>query len=399
MEKYSSTNLYLLPTAYCLLPTVYFLLNYYNLIVTNEELKQFKESLSITAVAKALGIDVVHGRCHCFFPQRHAHGDRTPSVSFSEERGTFRCWVCDDVRGDVISLVQLCKSMTFVQAIEWLKTEFPFLVGSPKSIRKSFETTTKERRRSSIRKESFSEFDSDVPSKPLIKEEDRKNIIFSFLKMLSPIEHTPAGAYLSGRRIYKPVWDKMRIRTIANYKEISGRLREIYSLEVLQYVGLFNERGNLRFYKHPLIFPYLDTKMRSFYFQARAIDKTVEPKELNLCGTVPFPYNVSVLDEKTGWVYLCEGVVDTLTFIGRNVPAVGIPGVRSFKMEWLPLFKNKSVVLCLDNDEAGRSGMEYIQGVFDQAGIRSTILGSGMENLSSAMKEGEDINDWFDRRK
>jgi DNA primase (bacterial type) len=191
----------------------------------------------------------------------------------------------------------------------------------------------------------------------------------------------------------------MRIRTIADYEEISGRLREIYSLEVLQYVGLFNERGNLRFYKHPLIFPYLDTKMRSFYFQARAIDKTIVPKELNLRGTVPFPYNVSALDEKPGWVYLCEGVVDTLTFIGRNVPAVGIPGVRSFKMEWLPLFKNKSVVLCLDKDDAGRSGMEYIQDVFERAGIRSTILGTGMENLSSAMKEGEDINDWFGRRK
>ena len=359
--------------------------------MTNEELKQFKESLSITAVAKALGIDVVRGRCRCFFPQRHAHGDRTPSVSFSEERGTFRCWVCDDVRGDVISLVHLCKSMSFLEAVEWLKSEFSFLVGSPKPAEKPSPSRTRE--------PVLREPEIEPPQKPLIKEEDRRNLIFSFLKMLKPIEHTPAGAYLSRRRIYKPVWDKMRIRTIDNYEEISGRLREIYSLEVLQYVGLFNERGNLRFYKHPLIFPYLDSKMRSFYFQARAIDKTIVPKELNLRGTVPFPYNVSALDEKPGWVYLCEGVVDTLTFIGRNVPAVGIPGVRSFKMEWLPLFKNKSVVLCLDNDEAGRSGMEYIQGVFDQAGIRSTILGSGMENLSSAMKEGEDINDWFGRRK
>ncbi|MBQ3715370.1 MAG: toprim domain-containing protein [Fibrobacter sp.] len=359
--------------------------------MTNEELKQFKESLSITAVAKALGIDVVHGRCRCFFPQRHAHGDRTPSVSFSEERGTFRCWVCDDVRGDVISLVQLCKNMSFLEAVEWLKSEFSFLVGSPKPVEKPSPSRTRE--------PVLREPEIEPPQKPLIKEEDRRNLIFSFLKMLKPIEHTPAGAYLSRRRIYKPVWDKMRIRTIDDYEEISGRLREIYSLEVLQYVGLFNERGNLRFYKHPLIFPYLDSKMRSFYFQARAIDKSIVPKELNLRGTVPFPYNVSALDEKPGWVYLCEGVVDTLTFIGRNVPAVGIPGVRSFKMEWLPLFKNKSVVLCLDNDEAGRNGMEYIQGVFDQAGIRSTILGTGMENLSSAMKEGEDINDWFGRRK
>ena len=372
--------------------------------MTNEELKQFKESLSITAVAKALGIDVVRGRCRCFFPQRHAHGDRTPSVSFSEEWGTFRCWVCDDVRGDVISLVQLCKNMSFSEAIEWLKSEFSFLLKSPKPVRKSAlsaggGSASEKSAPSRAREPVLREPEIEPPQKPLIKEEDRRNLIFSFLKMLKPIEHTPAGAYLSGRRIYKPVWDKMRIRTIDDYEEISDRLREIYSLEVLQYVGLFNERGNLRFYKHPLIFPYLDSKMRSFYFQARAINESVEPKELNLRGPVPFPYNVSALDEKPGWVYLCEGVVDTLTFIGHNVPAVGIPGVRAFKTKWLPLFKNKSVVLCLDNDEAGRSGMEYIQGVFDQAGIRSTILGTGMENLSSAMKEGEDINDWFGRRK
>ena len=92
-------------------------------------------------------------------------------------------------------------------------------------------------------------------------------------------------------------------------------------------MGLFSEKGNLKYYKHPLFFPYLDTKRRSFYFQARAIDSTVVPKELNLRGTVPYPYNVSALDEKPGWVYLCEGVVDTLTFLGQRIAAIGIPGV------------------------------------------------------------------------
>lgn len=377
--------------------------------MTNEELKQFKASLSITAVAQALGIDVVHGRCRCFFPQRHTHGDRTPSVSFSEERGTFRCWVCDDVRGDAISLVQLYKSVSFLQAVEWLQAEFPFLASSsPKAsaprarVQDLHSSKAVESRRPAARPAIPEDIPTDTPAeepKGLIKEEERRNVIFSFIKMLSPVDNTPAGAYLSRRRIYKPVWDKMRLRTIVNYEEMNNRLKEAFSLEVLQYVGLFNDKGNLRYYKHPLIFPYLDSKMRSFYFQSRAIDKSVVPKELNLRGTVPYPYNVSVLDGKPGWVYLCEGVIDTLTFIGRSVPAVGIPGVRSFKMEWLPLFKNKNVVLCLDKDEAGRSGMEYIHGVFEQAGIRNTVLGTGMENLSSAMKEGEDINDWFRRNK
>ena len=96
--------------------------------MTDEELKQFKASLSITAVAQALGIEVVRGKCKCFYPQRHVHGDRTPSVSISEERGMFRCWVCDDVRGDVISLVQLCNGCSFVEALNWLKDTYPFLV-------------------------------------------------------------------------------------------------------------------------------------------------------------------------------------------------------------------------------------------------------------------------------
>ena len=179
--------------------------------------------------------------------------------------------------------------MSFLEAVEWLKSEFSFLVGSPKPIRKSAQSAgegsaSEKPSPSRTREPVLREPEIEPPQKPLIKEEDRRNLIFSFLKMLKPIEHTPAGAYLSRRRIYKPVWDKMRIRTIDNYEEISGRLREIYSLEVLQYVGLFNERGNLRFYKHPLIFPYLDSKMRSFYFQARAIDKTIVPKELNLRG-------------------------------------------------------------------------------------------------------------------
>jgi DNA primase len=384
--------------------------------MTEEELKQFKAALSITAVAADLGVPVVRGRCRCFFPQRHSHGDRTPSVSFSEERGTFRCWVCDDVRGDVISLVQIVKNCSFIEALNWLKETYHFLVpGANRSEVRSMNSNrpqpvapasapvqspvmTQQTVRQSMR-EAALEYQSPETVKELVCEDERKKIILAFLKMLSPVDNTPAAAYLARRRIYKPIWDKMLLRTITDYGALNNRLKDTYDLEVLKYVGLFNEKGNLRYYKHPLFFPYLDSKRRSFYFQARAIDKTVVPKELNLRGTVPYPYNVSALNQKPGWVYLCEGVVDTLTFLGQRIDAIGIPGVRSFKTEWLPLFKNKSVVLCLDKDEAGRSGTEYLQSVFAQAGIRTVVLGEGLENVSSAMKEGDDINSWFGGKK
>ena len=390
--------------------------------MTEEELKQFKAALSITTVAMDLGLPVVRGRCRCFFPTRHAHGDRTPSVSFSEERGTFRCWVCDDVRGDVISLVQFVKNCSFLEALNWLKETYGFLLrGAKPQVQNRVSTTNPasatvmpnrtpasnvslEQSAALVAKtavrDAALEYRSPEPAKELVSEDERKKIILSFLKMLSPVDKTPAAAYLARRRIYKPIWDKMLLRTITDYGALNNKLKETYDLEVLKYVGLFSEKGNLRYYKHPLFFPYLDTKHRSFYFQARAIDSTVVPKELNLRGTVPFPYNVSALDERPGWVYLCEGVVDTLTFLGQRIDAIGIPGVRSFKTEWLPLFKNKSVVLCLDKDEAGRSGTEYLQTVFANANIRTVVLGDGVDQFGKlSMKEGEDINDWFGGKK
>lgn len=386
--------------------------------MTDEELKQFKSALSITKVAMDLGIPVARNRFHCFFPTRHAHGDRTPSVSISEERGTFRCWVCDDVRGDVISLVQFVKNCSFLEALNWLKGMYGFLLPGVKPpmqnrggvsngaspVNVSATNLASEPNEALVAKvavrEAALEYNSPEPVKEVVSEDERKKIILAFLKMLSPVDKTPAAAYLARRRIYKPIWDKMLLRTITDYGTLNNKLKEMYDLEVLKYVGLFNEKGNLRYYKHPLFFPYLDAKRRSFYFQARAIDSTVVPKELNLRGTVPYPYNVSALNQKPGWVYLCEGVVDTLTFLGQSIDAIGIPGVRSFKTEWIPLFKNKSVVLCLDKDDAGRSGTEYLQSVFAQAGIRTVVLGEGLDYFDKmTMKEGDDINSWFGGKK
>ncbi len=367
--------------------------------MTDEELKQFKASLSITAVARSLGIDVVRGKCRCAFPRRHAHGDRTPSVSISEERGSFRCWVCDDIRGDVISLVQKYKNCSFVEALNYLRETFPFLAPVDRAYSVGKNTASKNQVPEQEPLELYATepmpMPESAPVEELVSEDERKKIILNFLKMLSPVDGTQAAAWLMGRRIFKPVWDKMLLRTIKDYGQLNNALKDTYSMDVLQYVGLFNEKGNLKFYKHPLIFPYLDTQRRAFYFQSRALDSSVVPKEMNLKGSVPYPYNMAALDEKPGWVYLCEGVVDTLTFLNQKIDAVGMPGVRSFKVEWLPLFKNKNVVLCMDKDNAGREATKYLQEVFGNAGIRTIVLGEGTEHLDSSMKEGEDVNDWF----
>jgi len=338
-------------------------------MLNESEIKELKSTLSITAVAQRLGLNVVKGRFRCFFPERHAHGDRTPSVSINEEKGYFRCFACNNVKGDAISLVQIALGISFLEAIKWLKSDTPSI------IRDSQKSPIKKSKQSGQKKEEPPKF-------------FKEKIIFDFLSLLSPIPpNSAAGWWLAKRHIYKPIWDKVLLRLLDDYDRVSRRLLAEHSLEDLQFAGLFNSQGNLRYGRHPLIIPYIDERHRPFFFQARAIDKNIQPKELNFQGTIPFPYNKEVLDGKPGTVYLCEGAIDTLTLLGNGFSAVGIPGANSFKPEWSGLFRNKKVILCLDNDEAGRAGEERISALLKEAGLETRSLG--------LLPDGEDINSWL----
>ena len=356
------------------------------------DIEALKNALSITLVAERLGLQVVHGKFRCPYAMRHAHGDRTPSVSISESKGLFNCWVCPDVRGDIIKLVEICKNLDFKGAVNWLENEF----GMPMSFEQAVQNGALN--------------SGDLQPAPLIKvvrkasepEIDpvlRTKIILAFFEMLSPVEGSPVAAWLVKRRIFKKTWEKMRLRVITDYDKVNRGLLEKFGLEVLQKAGLFNDNGNLRYYKHRLLFPYLDSKVIPRYFQARSIESDTQPKELNLRGQVPFPFHVSLLDGEPGWIYLCEGCVDTLTLIDRGFPAVGIPGVKSFKHEWANLFKNKRVILCLDQDEAGRAGSRLVMEMLQKAGVEVSMYGEGITVEGFQMSEGQDMNSWFGGKK
>ena len=345
-----------------------------------EELEAFKASLSLTAVAERLGLRVVRGKLRCPYGKRHAHGDRTPSVSVSEEKGLFRCWVCDDVRGDAFDLVGLVRGYSFAEAWQWLREEFTPAASGSSAYRAPAP-------RPRIVSETPSADGEEPGEGPTFQ---RERIVLSFLKLLKSVDDTPAAQWLARRKIFKKTWDLARLRYIDDYARVNRELLALHGLEPLQEAGLYNEKGNLRYYKHALILPYLDKEFRPHYFQARALDSSVQPKELNLRGTVPFPFHVRALDGQPGWVYLCEGAIDTLTALGKGFSAVGIPGVRSFKPEWLELFRPKKVVLCLDNDEAGRTGMDRLEELFH---------GAGMETARLELPEGQDVNAWFGGRR
>ncbi|HLP40308.1 MAG TPA: toprim domain-containing protein, partial [Fibrobacteria bacterium] len=213
----------------------------------------------------------------------------------------------------------------------------------------------------------------------------RVAILVALLNLCVPVQG-PVARYLQKRRIFKRTWDTQRLRMIGDYGATSSALEARFGREALERAGFFNPSGHLRYYRHRLLFPYLDPAGRPVYLQARAIEADARPKELSMVGPIPLPYNVRLLDGEPGQIYLCEGVIDTLTLLEQGVPAVGIPGAANFKPAWVPLFRSKTVRVAFDPDQPGENGA---------AKTMDLLAAGGVETRRLAPPKGLDLNDWL----
>jgi DNA primase len=227
--------------------------------------------------------------------------------------------------------------------------------------------------------------ESEEAEKEAEREAARRRILEALLAACAPVGGA-AGRYLAKRRIFKRTWEAQGLRMIADYGTVSRKLEDAFGREELVRTGFFNAAGHLRFYRHILIFPYHDLAGRAVYMQARAIEADARPKELSLAGPIPLPYNARALDGRPGHVYLCEGVVDTLTLLEQGFPAVGVPGAAGFKPAWTALFRDKTVHVAFDPDAPGESGA---------AKAIERLRGMGVEARRLSPPPGMDLNEWF----
>jgi hypothetical protein len=84
------------------------------------DLNHIKRHVPIAAVASALRLDVSGNVAHCWRPEAHQHGDRSPSVSFSKRRNTGKCFVCDDRAWSNVDLVTMIRGCSISEAITWI---------------------------------------------------------------------------------------------------------------------------------------------------------------------------------------------------------------------------------------------------------------------------------------
>ena len=128
-------------------------------------------------------------------------------------------------------------------------------------------------------------------------------------------------------------------------------------------------------------FPVRDIRGRTLFICRRSI----EGKYFNLPQNIEKSvYGVYELPPGTQEVIVCESVFNALTSVVYGRPAVALFGTGTqHEIEQLKRLGVKSIVLCLDNDEAGRKGTERLKKALSSYAIVWTML----------VPEGKDVND------
>jgi len=102
------------------------------------------------------------------------------------------------------------------------------------------------------------------------------------------------------------------------------------------------------------------------------------------------------IDKNFDPVYIVEGESDlfALDWLLKRINKVGlvvsIPGANVFKKEWSILFKSRDVIICYDNDKAGKLGTERIKNYLENFSKSIKFINWG-ENF----KNGYDVKDFI----
>jgi len=337
------------------------------------DLDQLKQAIPIVELAYKLGLEIRGRQARCYNSQAHSNGDRNKSLGLDVTRNRYRCFACGEA-GSIIDLYMNIKGVDLSQAIKDL-AEMAGL--SPASYKPS-------------RSYDYRDAGPLPDVKPTTTEDDLdlyNRIYESFcLYCLDEPLDDESRSYLIGRGLSEDTLSKRFIFTLKDYQATDKHLKAEFKLDDLRKAGIVSDEGNLIFYKHKIIIPFLRDG-RIVFLQGRRLDNE-EPKYLHLKRPVQM-YNLDTLTDagKGKRIYICEGIFDALILEQSGYRAIAILGAGNFKREWTELFKGQDVVLCLDNDEAGRRGIDTLTEMFNLSGQGVTI-----KELPKGIK---DINDFY----
>ena len=264
------------------------------------------------------------------------HGEKTPSMSFTDNENLFHCFGCKE-GGDIYKFVQEIKGLEFSDAVEEVASKYSFNLNYEKS----------------------SNF---ISKKELI---EKANILAIYLheELMASDSASKARAFLRGRGLEKEAIEKFKLGWIGNNEKSFTdfyKSKDI-SKKDLQLIGFYNTNGK-QFFVNRVLFPIMDQRNNVIGFGGRIVQSN-GPKYLNGPETILYQKskslytvpNFSESAKKENTIYVFEGYIDVIAAHIYGINTAVAPCGTALTNEHLAYLSNfkSDIVLCFDNDEAG----------------------------------------------
>ena len=313
------------------------------------------------------------------------HGEKTASMSFTDEENLFHCFGCRE-GGDIFKYIQLINNVEFQESVEIAADKY------------SFNLTYTD-----------SKFESD--QKNLISYMNKLNDYF--VKNMNEGKSQDSINYLKSRNLEGVDIKEFKIGFAE--KNENDTLKFLNTLGMskneLRNLGLLSDKGNLLF-KNRIIFPITNLRNDTIGFGGRAIED-FGPKYINSAESGVYKKNralyftdnfLSVVKKKK-FVILVEGYFDVIAFNKLGYANVASPSGTALTVQQINLLSRytKDIYICFDNDTAGDMATKRILEIKNNQpsdlNFFKLNLPDNYKDISEFFEDGEkDIKNIFDQK-
>jgi len=303
-------------------------------VLSNDELSKIRNSVNI--------VDVISNYINLekkgknYFGICPFHDDHTPSMSVSEEKQIYTCFVCG-MSGNVFSFVKDYENITFMEAVKKIADLNGITLSQKISVEKKYD-----------------------------KEYKAYDLAVKFYKNnLKSQLGVNALKYLHDRGITDEVINEFDIGVSLSDNNLSKLLiSKNYNEDMLYNIGLVNKGESIYdLFRNRIMFPIHNSNGEAIGFSGRIYDNSVDSKYINTRETYIFKkgetlfnyHRASIEAKKLKQLILCEGQMDAIRIYSSGIKNVVATMGTALTKEHVNLIKrlNVSVVLNMDSDSAG----------------------------------------------
>ncbi len=323
--------------------------------LSNEELNKIRNSVNIVDI---IGANInLEKKGKNYFGICPFHDDHTPSMSVSEEKQIYTCFVCG-ASGNVFSFIRDYENITFIEAVNKVASQSGITLSQNINVTKKYD-------------KEYKMYDLAVKLyKNNLKSELGNN----------------AKKYLLSRSIDEKIINEFDIGVSLNDNTLSKLLiNKKYDEKMIIDIGLANKKDNLYdIFRNRIMFPIHNSNGNPIGFSARVYNNEVDSKYINTKetyifkkGETLFNYHRAALEaKKNKTLILCEGQMDAIRIYSSGIKNVVATMGTALTKDHINLIKklNAKVILNMDSDKAGINAALLNGDLLENSGLSVSIV-------------------------